>query len=754
VIQKNNRELHVQHQFKLKSTILAIHGALLGLAALATPYVVLAAEEAGKNSQAETLDEVKVSATSTKETKATEGYVGKRSTTATKTDTLLRDVPQSISVTTQELMKDQAVQNLGDVVRYTPGVGQAQGEGNRETFIFRGNSTTGDFFVDGMRDDTQYYRDLYNIDRVEILKGPNGMIFGRGGAGGVINRVSKEAGWDPIREFTVQLGSYDQVRTTVDVGQAINEVAAFRLNAMFEDGNSYRDGVGLKRQGINPTITLKPSDSTKIVLGAEYFKDERVADRGIPSFKGRPFKTDESTFFGNASKSPTDTEVQAYSALIEHAFDNGVTLRNRTRYADYDKFYQNVFPGAVNAAGTTVSISAYNNATQRQNLFNQTDLLYTLNTGTVQHQLLAGMELGRQETDNFRNTGFFTAVGPNATSDSVSTRNPTYTGPITFRPSATDANNHVENSVTAFYLQDQIKFTPKFEAVVGLRHDKFETDFRNDRIAAGTAGHQINTDDNLLSPRLGLIFKPIEPVSIYTSYSVSYVPRAGDQLASLTLTNKSFDPEKFKNLEVGAKWDYNPNLALTAALYKLERTNVAITDPNNSAATILTDGQESKGLELGFNGRITSAWSLAGGYAYQDAEITKTQITKNASGVLTPQNDILAGTDIAQVPRHTFSLWNRYDFNETWGAALGVISRSDMYAATPVRGNATTISSVTLPGYARLDGAIYAKLDKNLRLQLNLENLLNKEYYLYANSNNNITPGSPTAVRLTLIANF
>lgn len=726
----------MQFQVKDRSATpikLAVRGTLLGLgfAAMAAPFTTFAAE-ASDESGAETLEEVEVSVASTKEPQATKGYVGKRSITATKTDTLLRDVPQSISVATQELMKDQAVQNLGDVVRYTPGVGAAQGEGNRETFIFRGNSTTGDFFVDGIRDDTQYYRDLYNIDRVEVLKGPNGMIFGRGGAGGVINRVSKEAGWDPIREFTVQLGSYDQMRTTVDVGQAINETAAFRLNAMFEDGNSYRDGVGLKRQGINPTITLRPGENTKIVLGAEYFKDERIADRGIPSFKGRPLRTNASTFFGNASNSPTDTEVQAYSALIEHAFDNGVTLRNRMRYADYDKFYQNVFPGAVNTAGTAVSISAYNNATQRQNLFNQTDLLYTLNTGTVQHQLLAGMELGRQETDNFRETGFFNNV---ATTVNVPINNPVTNTPITWKQNATDASNHVRNTITALYLQDQIKFTPKLEAVVGLRHDQFETDFRNNRIAAGVSGHEISTDDNLLSPRLGLIYKPVEPVSIYTSYSISYVPRAGDQLASLTLTNKSFDPEKFKNLEVGTKWDINPDLAFTAAIYKLKRSNVAVPDPVNPTMTILVDGQETKGLEIGINGNITSAWSVAGGYAYQHAEITKAQ---SAS--------IPAGSVVAQVPRSTFSLWNRYDFNETWGAALGVISRTDMYAAND--------NTVTLPGYTRLDGAVYAKIDKNLRLQLNVENLLDKEYFLYANSNNNITPGSPTAARLTLIANF
>ncbi len=225
------------------------------------------------------------------------------------------------------------------------------------------------------------------------------------------------------------------------------------------------------------------------------------------------------------------------------------------------------------------------------------------------------------------------------------------------------------------------------------------------------------------------------------------MPRAGDQLASLTPTNKAFDPEKFKNLELGVKWDYNPNLAFTAAVYKLERNNIAITDPNNPAGPqILVDGQESKGLELGINGKVTSAWSVAGGYAYQDAEITKTQGTGASA--------ILKGAEIGQVPKHSFSLWNRYDFNETWGAAIGVISRSDMYAATPVVGSATVTSSVRLPGYTRVDAAIFAKIDKNLRAQLNIENMFDKEYYLYANSNTNITPGSPIAGRLSLIADF
>ncbi|HZV98132.1 MAG TPA: TonB-dependent receptor plug domain-containing protein, partial [Methylophilaceae bacterium] len=202
---------------------------------MAAPYNAVAADAAAAKAKTETLGEVEVSATSTKETKATKGYLGKRSTTATKTDTELRDVPQSISVVTQDQIKDQAVRSIEDAIRYTPGVGMAQGEGNRDAVVFRGNQSTSDFFIDGVRDDVQYYRDLYNMDRVEVLKGPSGMIFGRGGAGGVINRVTKEATWDPIRELTLQGGSYDQRRAAIDVGQAINEVAAFRLNAMVED---------------------------------------------------------------------------------------------------------------------------------------------------------------------------------------------------------------------------------------------------------------------------------------------------------------------------------------------------------------------------------------------------------------------------------------------------------------------------------------------------------------------------------------
>jgi catecholate siderophore receptor len=302
---------------------------------------------------------------------------------------------------------------------------------------------------------------------------------------------------------------------------------------------------------------------------------------------------------------------------------------------------------------------------------------------------------------------------------------------------AISRNLQSDVSVAAFYVQDQIILSPQWQAIIGLRNDNFDTDFTN--LLTNT---NINVSDNLLAPRTGLIFKPVEAVSLYSNYSVSYVPRAGDQLTSLTVSNATFKPEKFINYEVGAKWDVNPNLALTAAVYKLERENVLITDPSSAIGNqILVDGQETKGIELGIAGEISNKWSIFGGVAFQDGKITKQQ----GSGA----SAILKGAELAQTPDSTLSLWNKYEINDMWAVALGIVSTSDRYAQSP-----TATQSTLLPGYTRYDAAIYGKFSKKLRLQVNLENLTNKEYALYAHNNQNITPGSPITGRTTLIYNF
>jgi catecholate siderophore receptor len=705
-----------------------------GLEAVAEPggYVI---RRSTVVAQPTVLPPVEVAATPI--TGPTDGYMATKSFGATRTDTPLRDVPQSVTVVTKDQIRDQAMMSISDVVRYVPGVVTSQGEGNRDAVIFRGNNSTGDFYVDGLRDDAQYLRDLYNIDRVDVLKGSNGMIFGRGGGGGVINRVTKEANWTPVSEIVAQYGSFSQKRIAVDIGRAINEVMAVRLNAMYEHSDSYRSGVDIERGGVNPTLTIKPTAQTKVVLSGEYFFDNRVADRGIPSFgttngvvnSGRPADTHWSTFFGNQNGSPSRIDTYALNSLIEHTFDNQLTVRNRTRYASYDKFYQNVYPNgpatAEDASGT-VAVAAYNNAQQRDNIFNQTDFLYKANTWGVQHELLAGVEYGRQVTDNLRNSGFF---NNSATSANVPFLNPITLVPITYRPNATDANNHGVVEAVAVYVQDQITILPQVKAVLGLRYDNFDTNFVNNR-----TGDRFHTNDGLLSPRAGLIYKPIETVSIYGNYSLSYVPRAGDQLASLTLSNAALKPEQFMNLEVGAKWDLRPDLSLTTALYQLERSNVIAPVPNDPTRTMLVDGQRARGAEVGLAGRITPQWSVMGGYAYTDAEITQT-IT-NAQ----------AGAVVAQVPKHTVSMWNRYDFTPFLGLGLGVVHRSSMYAALD--------NTVLLPGFTRMDAAMYVRLNRVLRVQANIENLADVDYISSANNNNNIMPGAPRIYRLTVIGNF
>lgn len=737
---------------KISTLKAAIRVAIAGIGfATASMYTPAFAAEATENTIE--LKEVEVVGKKESDTKPVKGYNAKSSRTATKTDTELKDTPQSISVITQDVIKDQSIQSISEAVRYVPGVTASQGEGNRDALNFRGAGvTSGDFYQDGVRDDIQTYRDLYNTDRIEVLRGSNAMIFGRGGSGGIINRVSKEAGWDPVRELSVTYGAYDQKRTTIDIGNGINDVAAFRLNAVYEDANSYRDGVNLERYGITPTLTLKPGDNTKIVLSAEYFMDKRIGDRGMPSLKSnsannlnnRPYDIgDHSTFFGNARLSPNEAETKAFNALIEHAFDNGVTVRNRTRYADYDKYYQNVFASSsVDNISNAVGISAYLDDTQRQNLFNQTDITYNLKTDNIEHRLLAGMELGRQDTDNYRTVPKYDAI-TNKTSESLGSlnaHNPEYTGPVSFNYFS--RNRKSEATITSFYLQDQIILSPQWELVLGLRHDKFDVDFMNLPTATSSTISKFNSTDNKVSPRAGLIFKPLDNLSLYASYSQSYAPRAGDQITDITQVNASLRPEKFINHEIGAKFDINPELSLTAAVYKLERQNV-LTQSATAGENILVDGQETKGFELGLTGKVTDKWSVYGGYTYQDGEISKQQ---GKNGLDTT---ILKGAELGQTPEHMFSLWNRYDFNEIWGAAIGVISRSDMYAATP-----TASQSTLLPGYTRVDAAIYGNFSKKLRLQINLENLTNKEYALSAHNNNNIVPGSPFTGRATLIYNF
>ncbi|MFD3264338.1 TonB-dependent receptor [Phenylobacterium ferrooxidans] len=700
------------------------------------PLILAACASAASASETATAQELSgVTVTGPKD----ETYRAERISTATRTDTPLLNVPQAVTVVTDELIRDQSMRSMADVMRYVPGVSMGQGEGHRDAPTLRGNSTTADFFVDGVRDDVQYFRDLYNVERIEVLKGPNAMIFGRGGGGGVINRVIKKADWSDTSGLTAEVGSWNHRRLTVDAARPVSDAFAVRLVGAYERSDSYRDFANVQRWGVTPSIAWRNGDDLTVSLSYEHFEDDRTTDRGVPSFAGGPSPARRSAFFGDPERSYATTKVDLLNLAGEYKLSDSLMIRNRTVFGEYDKFYANIFPSGAAVVGATGApatypLQAYLNFSPRENLFNQTDIVWTTQVGGMRHTILAGAEFGRQKSENLRRTGRFNTVTGPMTLSGVSFTSPTVRGlPISFSTTGSDADNRIEATVAAGYVQDQIDLTQQLQLVAGLRFDSFDVDFFDER--ASTIGRRDFTrQDGLWSPRLGLVFKPVEPVSLYASYSVSSLPSSGDQFSSLSATTETLKPEKFENLEVGIKWQATPGLVFTAALYRLDRENTTAPDPSRPGQVVLTGAQRSKGFEAGLAGRVIRRWEISSGYAWQDAKITST--TSAAP----------AGREVPLVPEHTFSLWNKYELTPMFSVGLGVVHQTKMYASIS--------NTVTLPGFTRVDAAVYAQLTDKVRAQVNLENAFDKRYFPTSHGDNNILPGSSRAVRVSLSTTF
>ncbi len=685
----------------------------------------------------------------------TVGVYSNSTSVATKTNTPLLNIPQSVNVVTKEFIRDQSFQSVTEITRYVPGVAIHQGEGNRDELVIRGVNSSANFFVNGFRDDVQYFRDLYNAQSVEILKGPSALIFGRGAGGGLVNRTLKEADGTRVYEATGQVGSWNDKRVTLDAGQAINENVAVRFNAMYENSDTFRQYGHLERYGINPTVTLKPDDDTKIKLSYEFFHDFRLADRGNPSQGLAPLPPGAtrfnptvpfapngnlSVFYGSPIYNSAKVEVQTAMAVVEHDFGNGLTMKNGSIYADYNRGYQNVYPGGTGAPAalgggavlpnqTLVTLNAYRNDTPRENFFNQNDWVWKTNTGPVLHTLAFGTELGRQTGSSLRNSGQFPLNG-GASWVGVNPFNPTYFGPVTFNHIATDANSSYRLKVESAYLQDQIEITRWLQLVLGARYDIFDLEAvdRNTFTARARADYK-------WSPKAAVILKPIDTVSLYTAWSINYLPASGDQFSALNNGTLILQPQKFEQAEVGAKWNINPKLLFTAAAYELRRTNVPIADPTNPGYFFPSGSHLIRGFETALTGYITPEWQSVLGYAYTDAKITSAT-----------SPTIVPGNRVQLVPYNQFSWWNKYQFNPTWAAAVGVIYFGDSFASSD--------DTVRLPEFVRFDAAVYAKIDEMWRVQLNVENIFNKGYWATADGNNNLSPGQPRTVRLTAIAKF
>ncbi len=698
-------------------SILAVAFAALASAATSVPVYAgeVAAEETGNEEQTIIV------------TGASQGYAATDSVTATKTDTPLLDVPQTINVITREQLNDQAQYSLSDVLRYVPGVTVAQGEGNRDQIILRGQNTTADFFLDGVRDDTQYYRGLYNLDRVEVLKGPYALIFGRGGGGGIINRVQKSPQLDQqIIAGRVSVNSFGAYDISADLNAPLNGNVAVRVNANYEKLNNHRDFYSGERFAWNPYIAAKLGENWKVGLSYEYVNDDRALDRGIPSIAttagqpNAPLTIARDQFFGVPGVNNTTLEAQIVKLRLDGSLTDTLEFTSTILYGDYDKSYTNVFPNAAaNGTANTVALAGYIDPTTRENLIAQANLIWKVATGGINHKILVGTEYGDQKSTNQRRN----AVLSSGTFNYINPVFPSATFPVINRDTVSDVE------FFSAYIQDQISIGDHFDIIAGLRYDSF--DIKGTDLAP-TVDRPFARRDNKLSPRIGLIYKPQENISVYSSYSQSFQPRSGDQFLTLSTVQENLAPEKFVNAEIGAKWDIRPDLNVTVAAFNLDRSNATTPNPANPSLMINVGKTRVRGAELSVTGRITPNWQVNAGYSYQ--------------------NGVLRGNDtvrLGQVPKHQASIWNRYNFASNFGAGLGVIHQSSQFAAI-VNSPATT----QLPAFTRVDAAIFYDVSEKMKLQLNVENLFDADYFSDAHNNNNISVGAPINARLSLAVKF
>src|SRR3954454_22432927 len=369
--------------------------------------------------------------------------------TATKTATDIRNIPQAVTIVSESQIEDQQLRSVADMLNFVPGASYGSGEGNRDQIVLRGNSSTADFFVDGVRDDVQYFRDFYNVDRVEVLKGPNAMIFGRGGGGGILNRVLKRPGFSVARRATVTADGWGARRLTGDFDQPLSSTIGLRLNGVYENSDSFRHHVDLRRYGINPTAAVLIGSDTRIDLSYEYFHDRRTADRGIPANGDEPLRGHARDFFGDPDDSFARANVNVATFALEHRFAESLTLKTRTLFGNYDKFYQNIYPNSFNPATGLVALAGYNNRNDRRNLFSQTDLLWENRLAGIDQTLLLRFEVGHERSRNKRLTA--TTIAPG----SVPVDDPTVDAKVIFSPLLSDANSRVTADVAALYIQDQ-----------------------------------------------------------------------------------------------------------------------------------------------------------------------------------------------------------------------------------------------------------------------------------------------------------
>lgn len=654
---------------------------------------------------------------------------------ALKTPTPILDVPQSVVVISTEQIESRGYASITDIVNYVPGLNSSQGEGHRDSVVFRGVRSTADFFVDGVRDDVQYYRPLYNVEQVEVLKGPNALLFGRGGTGGVLNRVMKKGALgESFTQVSASVDTFGGAALQVDRNVDVSENTALRVNAAYESLENHRDFFDGDRLGVNPTLKLQLSQATTIDLSYEYLDHERFIDRGIPTgANGRPVEAFEDTVFGDPQLNTSELEAHLLKATMQHRFSQDIKGNLSAFYGDYDKLYQNFYVSGYDqvAAADQVTLDGYLDTTQRENLILSGNVVANLAVGSLTHTVLFGAEYIDTSSNQDRYNAFwdttsddnevFAVNRPLALSRGAGVN---AGGAATRNDFTSDLNDdtHVDVEVTSVYVQDEVTVSESIKMVLGARYDEFDISV----VDVANAGEVRSRTDSEISPRAGLIYKPQENVSIYASYSESFLPRSGEQFANINGDKNQLDPDTYSNTELGLKWDISGRLNVSAAIFEIESSSPQVADSDPSTLDVIDSTIE--GFEAQVNGQLTDAWGVAVGYSYLDGE----QVDRSGA----------TGLRLRELPENMFSVWSTYQVTPRIGLGLGLTYQDDSFI--------NQSNTAKLPSYTRIDAAVYFDVSETLSVQLNIDNVADELYFPNAHSTHQATVGESINARLSM----
>jgi catecholate siderophore receptor len=622
----------------------------------------------------------------------------------------LKDTPQSITIVPGKLIQEQAGSTLRDALRNVTGIGINAGEGGGaqgDSFTLRGFNARNDMFIDGIRDQGTYFRDTFNLEAVEVLKGPSSSYFGRGSTGGIINQVSKTAGLARFYDGDFTGGSDFYLRGTLDFNQpltAISPNAALRVNLMGHRNDiAERDVVDNRRLGFAPSIAFGLGTPTQLTVSYFTQYEDNIPDDGLPfGPDGDPVRVNRGNFYG-LRKDYERTFANVGTARLDHQFNDQLSVRNTLRLSHVHREVAPTLPQLV-AATNTINRSRPIRDTKEVIVSNQTDLTTRFDTFGLGHVLTSGIELSRESVDVLRYSQTTAANGLPPTS----LFNPSHSPDLTGVTKTLAADSFTGSLGFGIYAADTLKVTDYFDIVGGVRWDYFSTRFDDQR----PNSTDFNNIDRMFSYRGGLVFKPTNWQSYYFSYGTSFNPSA--EAIALAANNQETDPEKNETFEIGAKFDFfNGGLSLTGALFRIEKTNARTPGDITGTFQVLDGKQLSQGFEVGATGRVLPGLNIFAGYTYLDAEITKANDFGNAIPLegKVPQN----------VPKHSATLWATYDFLDRWQIGGGPTYVGSRYANNQ--------NTNKVDGYLRWDSTIAYKVTENVSLRFNAQNITNAHYF-------------------------